>query len=165
MIPSERLSLYANYAFTRATFRDPAEIFSIRAEDAFVGSPLAGENDVTEGDRIPLVPDHQVKAGGLLSFPVGFQLGADLRYTGEQWLRGDEANETSPLGGYFVAICRPGSAAAGGGLGIVTNLFNADGPVFGTFNENRQTGAWSGSSPLNARSFKLVVRRSFGGET
>ena len=39
MIPSERLSLYANYAFTRATFRDPAEIFSIRAEDAFVGSP------------------------------------------------------------------------------------------------------------------------------
>jgi iron complex outermembrane recepter protein len=29
LIPSERLTLYANYAFTRATFRDPAEIFSI----------------------------------------------------------------------------------------------------------------------------------------
>jgi iron complex outermembrane recepter protein len=167
VIPSERLSLYASYAFTQATFRDPAVIFSIRADDAFVGSPLAGENDVTEGDRIPLVPDHQVKAGGLLSFPVGLQLGADLRYTGEQWLRGDEANETSPLGGYFVANLRAGFSRGPWEInGIVTNVFNEDGPVFGTFNENRQTGALERFiTPLNARSFKLVVRRSFGGET
>jgi hypothetical protein len=48
----------------------------------------------------------------------------------------------------------------------VSNLFNEVGPVFGTFNENRQTGALERFiTPLNARSFKLVVRRSFGGET
>jgi outer membrane receptor protein involved in Fe transport len=167
LFPAEQLSLYANYAFTRATFQDPAEIFSIRADDDFVGSPLAGENDVSEGDRIPLVPDHQVKAGGLLSFPVGLQLGADLRYTGEQWFRGDEANELEPLGGYFLANLRAGFSFERWEIsGIVTNLFNEDGPVFGTFNENRQTGALERFlTPLNARSFKLVVRRSFGAET
>ncbi len=42
VLPSEQLSLYANYAFTRATFRDPAEIFSIRADDAFRGSAALG---------------------------------------------------------------------------------------------------------------------------
>ena len=47
--------------------RIAAEIFSIRADDAFAGAPLSGENAVAPGDRMPLVPDHQVKFGGLLS--------------------------------------------------------------------------------------------------
>ncbi|HEU4682700.1 MAG TPA: TonB-dependent receptor [Gemmatimonadales bacterium] len=165
VLPTERLSLYANYAFTRATFRDPAEIFSIRADDAFVGSPLSGENDVTEGDRLPLVPDHQVKFGGLLSLPVGRQLGADVRYTGEQWFRGDEANETLPLEGYFVTNLRAGFSLDQWEISaIVANLFDEAGPIFGTFNENRQTGALERFlTPMNARSFKVVVRRGFGG--
>ena len=108
LVPSEKISLYANYAFTRATFQDPAEIFSIRADDQFAGAPLAGPNDVGLGDRLPLVPDHQIKAGGLLTLPAGLQLGLDGRYTGKQWLRGDEANETAPLDGYFVGNVRLG---------------------------------------------------------
>jgi iron complex outermembrane recepter protein len=166
VLPSQRLSLYANYAFTRATFRDEAEIFSIRADDAFVGAPLAGENDVAEGDRLPLVPDHQVKFGGLLALPVGLQFGLDLRYVGEQWLRGDEANETAPLDGYFVANLRAGFALDQWELSaIVANVLNEEGPVFGTFNENRQTGALERFlTPMNARTFKFVVRRSFGSE-
>jgi iron complex outermembrane receptor protein len=164
LLPSGRLSLYANYAFTRATFRDEAEIFSIRADDAFVGSPLAGENDVTEGDRLPLVPDHQVKFGGLFSLPAGIQFGADVRYTGKQWLRGDEANETLPLQGYFVANLRAGFRLDQWEVStIVANVFNESGPIFGTFNENRQTGALERFlTPMSARSFKLVVRRDFG---
>ena len=47
---------------------------------------------------------HQVKAGGLVQLPAGVALGLDLRYTGRQWLRGDEANETEPLGGYFTRL-------------------------------------------------------------
>ena len=166
VLPSERLSLYANYAFTRATFRDPAEIFSIRADSAFVDAPLSGANTVTEGDRLPLVPDHQVKFGGLLTLASGLQLGADGRYIGRQWLRGDEANETLPLSGYFVANLRLGFSRAGWEFSVVAaNLFDSHRPVFGTFNENRRTGALERFlTPLNARSFKLVVRRSFGGE-
>ena len=166
VLPTERLSLYANYAFTRATFRDPAEIFSIRADSAFGGAPLAGPNVVTEGDRLPLVPDHQLKAGGLLTLASGLRLGADARYIGRQWLRGDEANETSPLGGYFVANLRLGFSRAQWEISAVAaNLFDSHRPVFGTFNENRRTGALERFlTPLNARAFKLVIRRSFGGE-
>jgi hypothetical protein len=48
---------------------------------------------------------------------------------------------------------------------VASNLLNSHRPIFGTFNENRQTGALERFlTPLNARSLKLVVRRSFGGE-
>ena len=165
VLPNDQLSLYANYAFTRATFRDAAEIFSIRADDAFVGAPLSGPNAVAPGDRMPLVPDHQVKFGGLLSLRNGFQIGADLRYTGKQWLRGDEANETAPLDGYFTSNLRMGLSLARWEVSAVLwNAFQNKGPVFGTFNENRQTGALERFlTPMNARSLKIVVRRSFGG--
>ncbi|HWN18139.1 MAG TPA: TonB-dependent receptor [Gemmatimonadales bacterium] len=165
VLPSEQLSLYANYAFTQATFRDAAEIFSIRADDAFVGAPLSGENAVAPNDRMPLVPDHQVKLGGLLSLQGGLQFGADVRYTGEQWLRGDEANETAPLDGYFMTNLRVGFSRAQWEVSAVLwNAFDDQGPIFGTFNENRQTGALERFlTPMTARSLKLVVRRAFGG--
>ncbi|HJR16642.1 MAG TPA: TonB-dependent receptor [Gemmatimonadales bacterium] len=165
VIPTERLSLYANYAYTRATFRTAAEIFSIRADDDFAGAPLTGENTVEPGDRLPLVPDHQVKVGGLLSLPVGLQFGADLRYIGRQWLRGDEANETAPLDDYLVTNLRAGYTRGDWELSaILTNAFDNTAAIFGTFNENRQTGALERFlTPMNARSFKVVLRRSFGG--
>ena len=165
VIPTELLSLYANYAYTRGTYRTAAEIFSIRADDVFAGAPLAGANNVQPGDRLPLVPDHQLKFGGLLSLPVGLQFGADVRYIGQQWLRGDEANETSPLKGYLVTNLRAGFSRAHWELSaVVVNAFNHQGAVFGTFNENRQTGALERFlTPMNARSVKFVIRRSFGG--
>jgi len=164
LIPSGQLSLYANYAYTRATFRTAAEIFSIRADDGFVAAPLSGENNVQPGDRLPLVPDHQIKFGGLWSLPVGLQFGADLRYIGEQWLRGDEANETTRLDGYIVANLRAGFSRANWELSaVMANAFDSHAAIFGTFNENRQTGGLERFlTPMNARSFKLVLRRSFG---
>jgi outer membrane receptor protein involved in Fe transport len=165
VFPSERLSLYGNYAFTRATFRDAAEIFSIRADTAFAGAPLSGGNDVVRGDRMPLVPDHQVKFGGLLTLQGGLQIGADVRYTGEQWLRGDEANETSRLKGYAIANLRAGLSRGNWELSVIlANAFNYQGAIFGTFNENRQSGALERFlTPMNARTFKVVLRRGFGG--
>jgi len=165
VFPSEQLSLYGNYAFTRATFQDAAEIFSIRADTAFAGAPLSGGNDVVPGDRMPLVPDHQIKFGGLLSLQGGLQIGADVRYTGEQWLRGDEANETAPLDDYFAANLRVGFSRARWEVSaVLSNAFDYKGAIFGTFNENRQTGALERFlTPMNARSLKIVVRRAFGG--
>jgi iron complex outermembrane recepter protein len=164
VLPSEAVSLYANYAFTRATYRDPAEIFSLRAEDAFAGSPLAGPNAVEAGDRLPLVPGHQVKAGGLVQLPAGVALGLDLRYTGHQWLRGDEANETEPLGGYFSASVRAGLTRGDWELSaVVTNVFDSRAAIFGTFNGNRRTGELERFlTPMGARAIKVVVRRGFG---
>ncbi len=163
VLPSEAVSLYANYAFTWATYRDRAEIFSLRADDRFGASPLAGANAVAVGDRLPLVPTHQVKAGGLVRLPAGVDLGLDLRYTGRQWLRGDEANETAPLGGYFTASARAGlSRGAWEISAVVTNLLDSHAAVFGTFNENRRTAELERFlTPLGARAVKAVVRRSF----
>jgi len=166
VLPSQAVSLYANYAYTLATYQDPAEIFSIRADAAFASSPLAGPNDVQPGDHLPTIPAHQVKAGGLVQLPSGFDAGLDLRYTGSQWLRGDEANETNPLGGYFTVGARVGLEHGPWDVSMVgTNVFNSHRAIFGTFNENRQTGELERFlTPMGARTVKLVVRRSFGGE-
>ncbi|MGH7535965.1 MAG: hypothetical protein ACREMG_10290, partial [Gemmatimonadales bacterium] len=154
------------YAYTRASFRTEAEIFSIRADDSFAAAPLAGENAVEVGDRIPLVPGHQVKAGGLVRLPPGIELGLDARYTGRQWLRGDEANETTPLEGYFTAGLRAGLTRGNWEISaIVTNVLDSQRAVFGTFNENRPTGELERFlTPIGARAFKIVLRRGFGGE-
>jgi hypothetical protein len=120
---------------------------------------------VEVGDRLPLVPGHQVKAGGLVQLPAGVGLGLDLRYTGRQWLRGDEANETEPLGGYFSASVRAGLTRGDWELSaVVTNVFDSHAAVFGTFNENRRTGELERFlTPKGARAVKVVVRRGFGG--
>ena len=131
VLPSEAVSLYANYAFTRATYRDPAEIFSLRAEDDFAGSPLAGPNAVEVGDRLPLVPAHQVKAGGLVQLPAGVSLGPRSPLHGPPVAPGDEANETEPLGGYFTASVRAGLTRGDWELSaVVTNVFDSHAAIF-----------------------------------
>jgi outer membrane receptor protein involved in Fe transport len=158
-------SVYANYAYTRASFRTAADIFSLRSDSAYVTSPYFGDNAVESGDRLPLVPEHQVRVGVAMALGRGLDAGIDARYTGRQWLRGDEANETRPLEAYVTANLRVAWESRGGTwsiAGIVTNVFDSQRAVFGTFNENRQTGELERFlTPLQARSFKLIVRRGF----
>ena len=161
------LTWYANYAYTRATFRTDVELFTIRSDQDFADSPLSGPNNVRVGDELPLVPAHQAKAGAAMQLPAGFELGLDGRFIGHQWLRGDDANETTPLASYFVASARLAFSRAGWDVsGIVTNLFDSTRATFGTFNVNRETGALERFlTPLNAVGFKLVVRRELGHES
>lgn len=159
-------SLYLNYAFTRATFRsDAPELFSIRGDEEFAGDPLAGPNDVQDGDELPLVPSHQVKGGGRVRFLDAFTAGVDARFIGEQWMRGDEANETQPMDAYFLTDVRLAYDVGGWTVqGIVSNVFDSDAAVFGTFNENGLTGELERFfTPATPRSFRLVLRRGFGG--
>jgi outer membrane receptor protein involved in Fe transport len=157
-------SLYLNYAWTRATYRTAADIFSVRADSLLATSPLAGPNQVEPGDRLPLVPEHQVRAGGTLRLAERFEAGLDARYTGRQWLRGDEANETRPLDGYLTIHLRlEWETGPWGASAVVTNLFDSVRPVFGTFNENRPTGELERFlTPLEGRALRFVVRRRFG---
>ncbi len=152
-------SLYANYAYTRATFQSAAEIFSIRED-------FGGSNDVRPGDQLPLVPNHQVKVGGALVLPKGFFAGADGRYVGPQYLRGDEANVESGLTGYVVVDARLGWRGAGWEItAIATNLLQHDYATFGTFNVNQGGGDVLERflTPGQRRLVRLVVRRGFGG--
>jgi iron complex outermembrane receptor protein len=169
-------SFYLNYAYTRATFQSDADIFTIRSagdeppadpEDA-VTNPFPTENEVTPGNRFPQVPDHQIKFGSLAKIGESLSVGADGRYIGKQWLRGDEANVTSQLDGYFVADARVGVEFGRWEInGIVTNLFQNKSAVFGTFNINQ--GNPDGPTverfltPNHRRAFRLVVRTTLGG--
>ena len=161
---ARRVEWYTNYALTRATFQSPAELFSIRSDDDFADSPLAGGNVVVAGRQLPLVPEHQAKAGALVRIGAGVELGLDARYIGQQWFRGDEANETRPLDAYTLLNARAGYSVGGWELAaIVTNVLDSHDAIFGTFNENRQTGELERFlTPLNARAVKLIVRREIG---
>ncbi|HET7584397.1 MAG TPA: TonB-dependent receptor [Gemmatimonadaceae bacterium] len=161
----QRVLAYASYAWTRATFRSAAELFSIRSDEEFASSPLAGSNSVQVGDRLPLVPEHQIKTGALLRLPAAFAIGLDTRYVGRQWFRGDEANETQPLAPYLLANARV--AWSGGGWEITlrtTNVLDSHRAIFGTFNENRESGELERFlTPMNARTVKLELRRQIAG--
>lgn len=93
---------YANYGYTAATFQTTVALATARAP--------AGET-VTPGDVLPLVPTHRINAGVALplitrdagSSRPSLSVALDARYVGRQWLRGDEANRTSPLSDYGVA--------------------------------------------------------------
>lgn len=160
----DRVSWYANYAYTRATFQSNAQIFSTRSGAEFADSPLFGPNKVTPGDRMPLVPSNQVKGGLSARLPRGLRVGLDARWIGSQYLRGDEGNEEKQLDPYFVLGARAGfSYGAWDFSTVVTNLLNNHDPTFGTFNANARTGELERFlTPLNARTFSVIVRRSFG---
>lgn len=158
-VPTRGVAVHATYAYTRATFQvDGAEIFSIRE--------VAGaENEVERGDRFPLVPGHRITGGATASLPGGLSAGGIVRYMGEQFLRGDEANDETPLDDYVTADLRlawergPWTV-----LGVVTNLFDSDHATFGTFNINQSTGELERFlTPAQPRQLKISVTRRFGG--
>jgi iron complex outermembrane receptor protein len=168
-------SAYLNYAFTRATFQSPAAIFSIRSleegdegEEESVINPFPTDNEVAAGDRFPVVPDHLLKGGATVRIGRYFYAGADARYTGKQWLRGDEANVTSQLEDYVVADARVGVEFDRWEIsGVVTNVFQNRYAIFGAFNVNQGNPAGPTVerflSPGAERMFRLIVRTSLGG--
>jgi outer membrane receptor protein involved in Fe transport len=160
----DRISWYANYAYTHATFQSDAQIFSTRSDEDFASSPLFGPNNVTPGKVMPLVPANQVKGGFSARLAKGFRLGLDARWIGSQYLRGDEGNEERQLDPYFLVGVRAGYAWRNWNFsGVVSNVLNNHDPMFGTFNANAGTGQLERFlTPLNARSFVFKIARTFG---
>lgn len=155
-----RMSLFANYAYTRATFQvSGIELFSIREE-------MGGENDVERGDRFPLVPAHVASLGTSAPLARGVEAGLSARYTGARFLRGDEANEEAPLDGYWTADARLAWTRRDWTVqAVVRNVFGARYATFGTFNINQGGGGEVLErflTPGQPRTVQFVVRRSVG---
>lgn len=161
---ASRVTWNASYAVSRATFESPVQLFSVRSDDDVQDSPLAGPNQVQPGDEMPLIPNSLFKAGADLRIGRGATAGFDVRRVGSQWLRGDEANQTSQLSPYTVADARIGLDRDRWGMSLVVrNMFDSHAPFFGTFNINRTTGKLERFlTPLDARSVRLTVHRSLG---
>lgn len=151
--------LYLNYAFTRATFEvEGVQLFSIREE-------AGAENVVEPGDQFPLVPTHTARAGASLALPRKLRFGVDANYTGERWLRGDEANEEARLAAFLRVDASATLPLRRWTLqGVVENVFDGRYAAFGTFNFNQGAGGMLERflTPGSPRRFRLIVRRKFG---
>jgi iron complex outermembrane receptor protein len=158
-----RWDSYASYAYTSATFRTSVALFSPRSDEEFADNPLFGANAVTAGDRLPLVPAHQMKGGASVALPRGVDLGVEGTYVGRQWLRGDEANETRPLDGYTVMGARLGYTLRAWRVHVVvSNALDARAAVFGAFNENRRSAMLERFlTPLAPRTVTVALERAF----
>lgn len=127
-----RFTWSLDYTYLDATFRD----------DFVVASPnnpraVDGEIEVEAGDRLPLVPEHLLKASFGVAFSDAFTLGADLYSSSGQHYRGDEANLVEKVGGYTLlglrAEYRIGEHATL--FGNVDNLLDEQYATFGVFGE------------------------------
>ena len=151
---------HATWATTRATFRSPAELFSVR-------EAAGEENDVEPGDRLPLVPERTASVGATLRLPAGLDAGLEARHTGGRWLRGDEANDTAPLPAVWLADANAGWATGPWELRLVVrDVFDRRYAAFGTFNINQAAGGTLERflTPGMPRTIELSLRRRFGAE-
>ncbi|MCK9397471.1 MAG: TonB-dependent receptor [Methylobacter sp.] len=83
-----------NYTYLNARFMDG---FDIR-NPLDPTQPMA----VVSGNRIPGIPEHIYKANVGVDLWRRVSLGIDGIYSGNKYFRGDEANSTAPLAGYWV---------------------------------------------------------------
>jgi len=97
-----KLDWFTNYSYLEATFDD-------NFTSSSPNNPLADANGdiaVEEGDRIPGLPEHNLKIGGDYHITAKFTIGSDLVYNSDQHFRGDEANLLDTIDGHIVINAR-----------------------------------------------------------
>lgn len=101
---SQRLFLYANYAFIDPTFQSSLELASPNNPSPDVvpcaGDPTENCINVRPGDTLPGVPRHRFKAGFDYWLTPKWKFGSDLIAASDQVFFGDESNLNKPLAGY-----------------------------------------------------------------
>ncbi len=122
-------SVEVGYAFTRATFESDVTLATPRLP--------AGVEEVHPGDRLPMVPEHQLDVEGRVRPRKWLELSAGVHWVGPQPFRGDEANVAPMLPAYTVV--RAGAEARWGRWSAAlraTNLLDAKYETFGTYATN-----------------------------
>ncbi len=118
-----------NYTYLNARFMDG---FTIQ-------NPLNTSlpANVERGDRIPGLPEHVYKATLGVNLWQRWMIALDTQYSGEQYFRGDEANMTDPLGGYWVFNLRSEIKINEhvSFFGRLDNIFDRDYKTFGVYGE------------------------------
>ena len=126
----DKLSWFANYAYVRAAFEDK---FSYARE---VDDEVVTFN-VEEGDRLPGIPEHNIKIGADYAFTQKLSLGFTASYHSSQYFRGDEANVDKKIGHYKVVNLH-GRYKLTDNLQFfakVDNLFDSEYNTFGLYGE------------------------------
>jgi len=140
---ADYLRVYANYALIDATFQFNGTLSS-------PNNPLAvdGAIQVTRGNTVPLVPNHQIKAGFDYYITPDWQVGLYLQAFSSSFYRGDESNLNRKLPPYYVLNFQTKYQVTKNleVFGLITNLTNNRYATFGTFAE---TGPVTASLSIN----------------
>ena len=128
---SERWRVYANYALIDATFQFNGTLSS-------PNNPLAsdtGSITVRPGNKVPLIPAHQIKAGFDYEVLPGWRFGLNVQAYSSSYFRGDEANLNRKLPAYYVMNLTTSYQVSKNlqVFGLVTNLTNNRYATFGAF--------------------------------
>ena len=127
-----RLHGVLSYTYISATFETDLTVSSPNHPEA-----QAGEIDVEIGDRIPGVPQHNLKADIAFAVTDALSLGANVLINSSQVFRGDEGNLIDQIPGYSIVNLR-GRYLLWNNLSIfakVHNLFDEAYETFGLFGE------------------------------
>ncbi len=125
----DKWSFSTNYTYLHARFKDSFVIQN--PEDTAVAAT------VTRGDRIPGLPEHLFKASVGVELWQRWSIAIDMQYNGDQFFRGDEANLTAPLAGYWVFNARTEVKVNDhiSFFGKLDNIFDRDYKTFGVYGE------------------------------
>jgi outer membrane receptor protein involved in Fe transport len=125
---------YAAYSYIEATFQSDFNALSPNHDFADDDGVIRVES----GDRIPGIPEHQLKLGADYYFNGRASLGFDLVYNSSQYMRGDESNQLDTVDGYAVVNLR-GRWTVTENIDLlfrVSNLFDAEYETFGLLGED-----------------------------
>ena len=127
-----RLHGLLNYTFISATFETDLTVSSPNHPEA-----KGGEIDVEEGDRIPGVPHHTLKADLTYVVTDALSLGTNILINSSQVFRGDEGNLIDQIPGYSIVNLRARYTVWThfSIFAKVNNLFNETYETFGLFGE------------------------------
>jgi outer membrane receptor protein involved in Fe transport len=89
----KRLRYSLNYAYVDATYQSDETLASVTEADGVRIRP---------GDRIPGIPQHNLKLGAEVELLKDFWFGADVIATSGTFLRGDDANRRAKVDGYAI---------------------------------------------------------------
>ncbi|MGB1092621.1 MAG: TonB-dependent receptor, partial [Oceanobacter sp.] len=128
---TDRVRWAASYTWMRATFETPFVSFS-------PNNPQGGNRQVEAGDRIPGLPEHNLKLAADWKLLDQMSVGADLQYRSSQYYRGDEANENEQLSGYSVVNLRASYEPSERVelYGRITNVLDTEYETFGVYGES-----------------------------
>jgi hypothetical protein len=120
----ERFNWRASYSFVRATY--DSDIDFVNGSNA-EGVDTEGIYTAKSGDRIPVIPQHQLKLRGQFAVTPSWNVGANVVGYSNQYVLGNEnnnhrANATQCNGG---EECAPGKGNLSGRL--IESLFDANG--------------------------------------